>query len=74
MLARPLSVAYSVCLRAVGLLPLAMVGEGEQPQAEWLLYELCGMYLAVLPARRAAEGVAQLGGDAASTAFGPPPR
>ena len=64
-------VAWPVCLRATGLLLLALVGEGEDAQAERLLYRLNGVYLAVLSARRAAEEAARLGGDAASTVFGP---
>ena len=56
---------------AVGQLPLALVGAGEDAQAGRLLYRLCGMYLAVLSARCAAEEAARLGGDAASTVFDP---
>ena len=53
-----------------GLLPLALVGEGEDTQAGRLLYWLYGMYLAVLLACHAAAEAARLGGDAASTVFG----
>ena len=63
--------ASPVCLRATGLLPLALVGEGEETQFERLPYRLYGMYLAVLSARSAVEEAAVLGGDAASTVFGP---
>ena len=53
------------------MLPLALVGEDEDAQAGRLLYRLYGMCLAVLSARRAAEEAVRLGGDAASTVFGP---
>ena len=46
--------------------------EGEETQVERLLYRLYGIYLVVLPARSAVEMVAVIGGDAASTVFGPP--
>ena len=49
--AQALLAAWPVCLRAIGLLPLALVGEGEDAQVGWLLYRLYGMYLAVLSAR-----------------------
>ena len=48
LLAPALPADWPVCPRATGLLPLALVGEGEEAQAEWLLYELCDMYLAVM--------------------------
>ena len=57
--------AWPVCLRATGLLPLALVGDGEDAQAGRLPYRMYGMYLAGLSARRAAEEAARLGGDAA---------
>ena len=66
-----LPAAWLVCLRATGLPPLALVGVGEDARAEQLLYLLYGMYLVVLCAHRAAEEAARLGGDAASTVFGP---
>ena len=66
-----LHAAWPVCLRATGLLPLTPVGEDEDAQAGRPLYRLYGMYLAVLSARRAAEAAVRLGGDAASTVFGP---
>ena len=47
------------------------MGAGEDAQAGRLLYRLYGMYLAVLSARCAAEEAARLGGDVASTVFGP---
>ena len=70
-LALALPADWPVCLKATGLLPLALVGAGEDAQAGRLLYRLYGMYLAVLSARRAAEEAARLGGDLASTVFGP---
>ena len=66
-----LPAVWLVCLRATGLLPLGLVGAGEDAQAGRLLYRLYGMYLAVLSARRAVEEAAKMGGDAASTVFGP---
>ena len=45
-----LPAAWPVCLRATGLLPLTLVGEGEDAQAVRLLYWLYSMYLAVLSA------------------------
>ena len=66
-----LPAAWPVCLKATGLLPLALAGAGEDAQAGQLLYRLYGMYLAVLSARRAAEEAARLGGDVASTVFVP---
>ena len=66
-----LPAAWPVCLRAAGVLPLALVGEGEDAHAGQLLYGLYGRYLALLSARRAAEEAARLGGDAASTVFVP---
>ena len=71
LLALALPAAWPVCLKATGLLPLALVGAGEDAQVGRLLYRLYGMYLAVLSARRAAEEAARLGGDVASTVFGP---
>ena len=47
------------------------MGEGEEAQAERLLCRLYGMYLAILSACRAVEEAARLGGDTASTVFGP---
>ena len=55
--AKALPAAWPVCLRATGLLPLALVGEGEDAQAERLLYRLFGMHLAVLSTRWAGEEV-----------------
>ena len=46
--------------------------EGEETQVERLLYRLYGIYLLVLPDCSAVEMVAVIGGDAASTVFGPP--
>ena len=66
-----LPAAWPVCLKATGLLPLALVGVGEDAQAGRLQYRQYGMYLAVLSARRAAEEAARLGGDVASTVFSP---
>ena len=66
-----LPAAEPVCLRATSLLPLAVVGEGEEAKAERLLYRRYGIYLAVLFAHRAAEEAVRLAGDAASTVFGP---
>ena len=63
--------AWPVCLKATGLLPLALVGAGEDAQAGRLLHRLYGMYLTVLSARRAAEEAARLGGDVAFTVFDP---
>ena len=71
--ARPalaLSAVWPVCLRAMGVLLLALVGAGEDAQAGRLLYRLYGLYLAVLSACRAAEEATKLRGDAACTAFG----
>ena len=60
-----------VCLRSADLLPLTLAGAGEGAQAERLMYRLCGMYLAVLSARKAAEEAARLNEDAASAVFSP---
>ena len=65
-----LPAAWPVCLKATGLLRLALVGAGEDAQAGRRLYRLYGMYLAVLWACRAAEEEARLGGGVASTVFG----
>ena len=62
-----LPVAWPVSLKATGLLPLALVGAGEDAQAGRLLYRLYGMYLAMLSASRAAKEGAGLGRDVAST-------
>ena len=67
--ARALPAAWPVCLRATGVLLLALVCEGEGARAERLLYCPCSMYLAVLSARAAKDAV-RLNGDAASTAWG----
>ena len=60
-----------MCLTTTGLLPLTLVSEDEGAQQGRLLYVLYGMYLAVLPARQAADEAARLGGDTASTVLGP---
>ena len=60
-----------MCLKVSGLLPLALVGEGEDVHTERLLYRLYGMYPAALSARRAVQEAARLCGNAASTVFGP---
>ena len=65
-----LPAACPVCLKATGLLPLALVGVGEDTQARRLLYRLYGTYLAVLSARCEAEEAAKLGRDVACTVFG----
>ena len=72
--ARPalaLPAGWPACLKATGLLPLNLVGAGEDAQARRLLYRLYSMYLTVLSARRTSEEAVRLGGDAASTVFGP---
>ena len=66
-----LPAVWLLCLRATSLLPLSLVGAGEDAQTGPLLYRLYVMYLAGLSARRAAEEAAKAGGDAASTVFGP---
>ena len=60
-----------MCLKATGLPPLALVGAGEDAKAGRPPYRRYGMYLAVLSPRHAVEEAARVGGDVASTVFGP---